>query len=80
MTPRTPATTSAVEQLPPGRRGRGGVICFPLSVVAPLEAEVGDDPEQVAIRTGLTCGRALQAHLRLPLVAERGQPTRYSRA
>ena len=34
MTPRTPATTSVVEQLPPGRRGRGGVICFPLSVVA----------------------------------------------
>ena len=34
----------------------------------------------IAIRKGLTFGRALQAHLRLPLVAERGQPTRYSRA
>jgi bifunctional pyridoxal-dependent enzyme with beta-cystathionase and maltose regulon repressor activities len=39
-----------------------------------LEAEFGDDRERVAIRKGLTFGRALQAHLRLPLVAERGQP------
>jgi hypothetical protein len=41
-----------------------------------LKAAVGDDPELVAIREGLAFGKALHAHLRLPLVAERGQPTR----
>lgn len=41
-----------------------------------LEAAVGDDPEQVAIREGLAFGKALNELLRLPLVTERGQPTR----
>ena len=41
-----------------------------------LEAVVGDDPERVAIREGLAFGKALRELLRLPLVAERGQPTR----
>jgi hypothetical protein len=40
-----------------------------------LEAAVVDDPERVAIREGLAFGEALQELLRLPLVAERGQPT-----
>jgi hypothetical protein len=52
------------EQLPPRRRGRGGVICFSLSVVAP-RAAVGDGPERVAIREGLAFGKALHAHLRV---------------
>ena len=75
MAPRAPAITGAVEHLPPGTRGRGGVVCFPLSVLR-LEAVVGDDPERVAIREGLAFGKALHELLRLPLVAERGQPTR----
>ena len=41
-----------------------------------LEAAAGDDPERVAIREGLAFGKALHELLRLPLVAERGQPTR----
>ena len=41
-----------------------------------LEAAVDDDPGRVAIREGLAFGKALHAHLRLPPVAERGQPTR----
>ena len=56
MAPPTPAITSVVEQLPTGRRGRGGVRCFPLSVVA-LEAAVGDDLERVAIRESLAFGK-----------------------
>jgi len=36
-----------------------------------LEAAVGNDPERIAIREGLASGKTLQAHLRLPLVAER---------
>jgi tRNA-Thr(GGU) m(6)t(6)A37 methyltransferase TsaA len=76
MAPRTSAVTGFVEQLPPGRRGRGGVVCFPPSVVLRLEAAVGDDPARVAIRKGLAFGKAPHAHLSPLQVAERGQATR----